>query len=203
MLSNKDINELNNNRLIYKKNTNMVKDPIINNGYQQLEEIENENENESMIQKDMTNNDNMIQSEMTNNDNMIQSEMINIDNMIQSEMVNNDNNIIELMVSDCPICMNIIDLVDLPCGHKICENCRKGIYPDDKGKKNCPFCRETYETIIEKKKLNKSLRVHPNSRVTTNIYIERDLNENKYYSYIICSGCIVATFCCLFGNKIL
>lgn len=119
------------------------------------------------------------------------------DTKMDKNLLSNENNIHTVEITECPICMNIIELVKLPCGHMICENCRKGIYPDDTGKKNCPFCRETYETIINIKETRQSI-IPRNTRV----YIERERNHNTVYSYICCIGCVFATCMCLYGHPV-
>lgn len=119
--------------------------------------------------------------------------MISQDNDSEILMTNNTNssNMTEIIITDCPICMNISDLVKLPCGHEICENCRKGIYPDDTGKKHCPFCRETYETIIQIKRTNNRI-----SRETM-VFVDRERSQNSIYSYLFCVACVFGTCICL------
>ena len=106
---------------------------------------------------------------------------------------NSNTNLHEIIITDCPICMNIIELVKLPCGHEICEDCRKGIYPDDIGNKHCPFCRETYEKIISIRETRRSIIPR-----NTQVYIERERNENTIYSYLFCLGCTFATCICVY-----
>ena len=125
--------------------------------------------------------------------------------MIQPEITKSDN-ITEVLISDCPICFRPIELIELPCSHKICNDCRKNIHPDKDGNKNCPFCRESYdkiqsnsETITEQRRII-STPIYPKNQAIVYVNREEDPVDSKFTSWISCICISTSLFCCLFGH---